>query len=114
MRAVEAAVDEDLVPSVRRARRRDDRPLDLARKLAERSTRGVEPETGERADGPGAERDTGCPLQELAPVDTLHPAHAAARDDKPGNRPGRSEDADGKHEQEQGRRPDRDPPPREH
>jgi hypothetical protein len=67
--AVEAAVDQQLVPAVCRARRRDDRPLDLASELAKRPTRGFEPEPGKGADRPGAERDACCPPQELAPVD---------------------------------------------
>jgi hypothetical protein len=50
VRAVEAAVDQQPVMRVRRARGRDDRPLDLARELAERPTDGLEPEAGERAD----------------------------------------------------------------
>jgi hypothetical protein len=50
VRAVEAAVDQQPVPRVRSARRRDDGALNLARELAEGPTDRLEPEAGERAD----------------------------------------------------------------
>ena len=51
------------------ARRSDDRPLDVARELAERASRRFQPEAGEDAEGARSQRDTRCPLEEFASVD---------------------------------------------
>jgi hypothetical protein len=78
MGAVEAAVDQQPVPSVRGAPRRDDRPLDLACQLPVRPTRPGKAESRKDADGARSKRDTRRLLEEFAPVDdpTLCPEAA--------------------------------------